>query len=199
MAPLSNPRRELFVQNLVRGMVPEAAYEAAGYKPHRQNAHRLMTNDDLRCRVEELLQEVAEEIPLDVVKQLERLAGSDIRKVVKWRSNATVIGKHPETGADVTRAFNEVELIDSDQVDDDTAAAISEVSMTKDGALRVKLASKDGALNLLARIRNLTKPEAQVHLHEHHHHESPLALIEERLEQISQRMGTKELPAPEKV
>lgn len=54
MPALKNLQREKFAENLVAGMSPEAAYAAAGYRPHRQNAHRMMTDDDVRARIEEL-------------------------------------------------------------------------------------------------------------------------------------------------
>ena len=57
MSRLANARHELFCQNLAKGMIPELAYGAAGYKPQRQNAHRLMTRDDIRRRVAELQDE----------------------------------------------------------------------------------------------------------------------------------------------
>jgi hypothetical protein len=127
---------------------------------------------------------------------LERLAGSDIRKVVKWRSNVAVIGEDPETGAPVYRAFNEVALIDSDQIDDATAAAIAEISQTKDGALRVKMASKDPALAILARARGL-RPDPHLHLHQHQNGangqdkpgSSAREIIQKRLQQIAERSG----------
>ena len=37
-APLKNTRHELFAQALAGGKTGDAAYQAAGYKPHRGNA-----------------------------------------------------------------------------------------------------------------------------------------------------------------
>ena len=73
MPPSLNPRRDKFAQNLVAGMCPEAAYAAAGYKPHRQNAHRMMTDDDIRARVEELRAPVVREVRWDNQNRLEML------------------------------------------------------------------------------------------------------------------------------
>ena len=42
MPPLGNPRHEKFVQGLFEGKSADEAYQLAGYKPHRQNAHRLI-------------------------------------------------------------------------------------------------------------------------------------------------------------
>lgn len=54
MPVLSNPKHELFAQELAKGATAEMAYAKAGFSSHRQNAHRLMTNDDILRRVEEL-------------------------------------------------------------------------------------------------------------------------------------------------
>lgn len=54
MPVLKNARHEKFAQALAKGLSQDAAYAEAGFKPHRQNASRLMTNDDVRRRVEEL-------------------------------------------------------------------------------------------------------------------------------------------------
>ncbi len=54
MAILTNARRELFAQNLAKGMSADASHTAAGYKPSRQNAARMKAYDDIIGRVAEL-------------------------------------------------------------------------------------------------------------------------------------------------
>ena len=54
MATLQNPRHELFAQGVVEGKSADASYTDAGYKSQRQNASRLMANDDVKQRVAEL-------------------------------------------------------------------------------------------------------------------------------------------------
>jgi Family of unknown function (DUF5681) len=54
MAIFANPRYELFAQELAKGKSASEAYKLAGYRPCRQNAHRLMTRDDIKQRVAEL-------------------------------------------------------------------------------------------------------------------------------------------------
>jgi phage terminase small subunit len=58
MAVLRNARHERFAQEFSKGKSAAKAYEIAGYQAQRQNAARLMTNDDIQHRVAEL-QEVA--------------------------------------------------------------------------------------------------------------------------------------------
>jgi hypothetical protein len=55
MPVLPNARRELFCQNLAKGMTQDRAYAEAGFKPNRHNATRLNTNETIRNRVAELL------------------------------------------------------------------------------------------------------------------------------------------------
>jgi phage terminase small subunit len=73
MPVLSNPRHEKFSQELAKGQTPESAYEAAGFKPARQNAHRLMTKDDVAGRVRELQERAAAKTELTVASITERL------------------------------------------------------------------------------------------------------------------------------
>lgn len=65
MPALSNKRHELFAHGLAKGLLPEEAYVRAGFKAHRQNAHRMMTNDDIRARVDELMGKATEKLVVD--------------------------------------------------------------------------------------------------------------------------------------
>ncbi|MET4807501.1 hypothetical protein [Limibacillus sp. MBR-115] len=51
---LSNPKHETFARLLVQGVSASEAYEKAGYKPNRQNAHKLAKEYDILRRVDEL-------------------------------------------------------------------------------------------------------------------------------------------------
>lgn len=84
--------------------------------------------------------------PESVVSELAKLGFSDIRKAITRRSNVPETGEEDEDGVAATRVTNEVTLRNSDDIDDATAAAITEISQTKDGALKVKLADKRAAL-----------------------------------------------------
>src|SRR5262245_47430430 len=54
MTILTNPRQELFAQQLAKGKSANEAYRLAGYRPCRQNAHRLSSNDAIQQRIAEL-------------------------------------------------------------------------------------------------------------------------------------------------
>ena len=59
MPALPNQRHELFARGMADGLSAAAAYGAAGYVPHRQSAAALLTNPDVRSRIEELKGEAA--------------------------------------------------------------------------------------------------------------------------------------------
>lgn len=73
MPILSNPRHEAFAQARARGLSQDDAYAEAGYKPCRQNASRLMTNDDIRIRVEEIQANTAAKAEWSALERLELL------------------------------------------------------------------------------------------------------------------------------
>lgn len=73
MTALTNARHERFALALVEGMTADGAYVAAGFKAHRQNAARLMTNDDVRRRVAELQARAAADTRISVAAITERL------------------------------------------------------------------------------------------------------------------------------
>jgi hypothetical protein len=51
---LTNPKHELFAQQLAQGKTASEAYVSAGYRPSRQNAARLRSKDDIAARVQEI-------------------------------------------------------------------------------------------------------------------------------------------------
>ena len=84
--------------------------------------------------------------PEMVIAELAKLGFSDIRKLVNWRSDVVEMDVDEENGDMTTRVTNQVAIVDSDKIDDATAAAILEVSQTKDGVLKVKMHDKVGPL-----------------------------------------------------
>jgi len=70
---LRNAKHEAFAQALAKGRSQEDAYADAGFKPHRQNASRLMTNDDVRRRVEEIKGRIAEKAEWTAADRLSAL------------------------------------------------------------------------------------------------------------------------------
>jgi len=121
-----------------------------------------LTKPRIRAAVDAAMAERAErtEITADkVLAELAKIGFSDIRNVVRWRSGQMEDGGQIEVseelepqphGGALKRAhrevFNVVEFVDSEDLEPSAAAAISEVSQSPQGGLRIKLHDKKGAL-----------------------------------------------------
>jgi phage terminase small subunit len=75
-----------------------------------------------------------------VLEELAKIGFVDIRKVVRWGEGLAV----PD-GAGEVRIANGVAMVGSQELDNETAAAIAEVAQTRDG-IRVKFHDKRAAL-----------------------------------------------------
>jgi phage terminase small subunit len=163
--PLKNARHERFAQELAKGKSQVDAYEAAGYQPDRGAAARLSANVSVQGRVAELQERAAEKAVVTqerVLKELARIGFSDMRKLLRWTGNLPKLDEDQaeETGEVNISVANLVQLFDSGELDDDIAACISEISQTREGALKVKLYDKQQALVSLARHLGMFKDGA---------------------------------------
>jgi phage terminase small subunit len=160
MPVLKNIKHERFANELAKGLSSPKAYVKVGFKENRHNAAALARTQHVKARVAEILAAAATRTEMsaaDVLAGLTRIASCDIRKAVRWNSaeiEDEVDGEDGEGGTlrIVVRVENSVLLVNSDVLDDDTAACISEVQQTKDG-LRIKFHSKLDALDKLVRAR----------------------------------------------
>jgi len=90
MATLRNPRREKFALALSEGTSASQAYIDAGYKPCRQNAARMMTNDDIKARVAELQAGAAAKAEVTLETILAELADAAVVAKSKGQAQALV-------------------------------------------------------------------------------------------------------------
>lgn len=156
MPVLKNPKHELFAQGLFEGLSADAAYARAGYAPNRGNATRLKANESITRRVQELLDAREDRIHTKfevtkerILNELAKIGFHDIRRAVRWHGHLVEEEDNPDGGDTlvIKRTYsNVVELISSDQIDDDTASAIAEVSQSPTGGLKVKFYDKQAAL-----------------------------------------------------
>ena len=65
MPALSNHKRELFCQNMVKGLSGAESLRLAGYADNRRNVTRMKTNEDVAQRLAELLDETIPDIKWD--------------------------------------------------------------------------------------------------------------------------------------
>jgi phage terminase small subunit len=150
-------KQEAFVRAyLETGNASEAyrkAYNVGGMSAANitTEAARLLQNPTIAPMVEAGREQLAAHHGVTaemVIRELKRIATADIRKIVEWTGKE--VREESKSGKITVRAANDVILKASSEIDDDTAAAISEIVLTKDG-LRVKLWPKDAALTTLAR------------------------------------------------
>lgn len=82
MPTLTNPKHELFAEELAKGKTATEAYVLAGYKYHDGNCIRLRGNERIRERVAELLAASAERAEI-TVESLQREAADLQRKAAE--------------------------------------------------------------------------------------------------------------------
>lgn len=95
-----------------------------------------------------------------VLRELAKIGFSDIRRIVKW--GETELRAADGEDGDVM-PFHGLALIGSEDIDDDTAAAIAEVSEGREG-LKVKLHDKKGALVEIAKHLGMFTPKGHAEL-----------------------------------
>lgn len=148
------PKQRAFVQEYLIDLNATQAAIRAGYseKSAFVEGSRLLKNAKVGGAVETAMKLRAErtDITADMVlKELAKIGFSDIRKAIKWRSHLVEEEDNPE-GGDIavvkTIVTNLVELVGSDDLDDETAAAISEISQNQGGGIKLKLHDKRAAL-----------------------------------------------------
>lgn len=130
-----------FVEAMLLEPDAKAAYIKAGYKARgssaEANASRLLRNAKVKNALREARTSRSERTQVSadrVVKELARIAFTDMRSYVKWGAGG-------------------VTFIDSDELSEDDGAAVTEVSESfgENGrTLKFKLAHKDSALKMLA-------------------------------------------------
>lgn len=139
------PRQQRFVQEYLVDLCGTQAAIRSGYSAAtaKVTASRLMTQENVKAAVAAGRAKTAErtQITVDrVLLELGRIGFADIRKAVQW--GETVAAQDADGN---TISVDSVVIRDSKDIDDDTAAALAEVSQTKDG-LKVKFHDKQAAL-----------------------------------------------------
>lgn len=148
-----NDKQRRFAQEYLVDLNATQAAIRAGYseKTAKSQGNRLLTNADVAKAIQkgQAKREERTEITQDMVLQeLARIGFADIRKAVSWgKSPIDVEGENADPNG---LGVYPVELVPSTQIDDDTAAAVSEVSLTQTG-VKVKMHDKLSALEKIAR------------------------------------------------
>ncbi|MNF90716.1 terminase small subunit [Pseudomonas sp. BF-R-01] len=156
-------KQQRFVDEYLIDLNATQAAIRAGYskKTARQIADQNLSKLDIKAALEKRMQSrsARTEITQDMVlRELAKIGFSDIRKVVRWGETQVrkVDADGEGDGGDLV-PYHGLALIDSVEVDDSTAAAIAEVSQSRDG-LKVKLHDKKGALVDIGRHLGMFTP-----------------------------------------
>lgn len=158
------PKQQRFVDEYLLDLNATQAAIRAGYsqKTARQIGNRMLTNVDIQSAIEKSMQSRAgrTEITQDMVlRELAKIGFSDIRKLVRWGNTEIVSGVDDE-GEPTVEVHHGLCLVGADNIDDATAAAISEISEGREG-LKVKLHDKKGALVDIGRHLGMFKDRVE--------------------------------------
>lgn len=149
MAALTDKQRRFVEEYLVDLNATQAAIRA-GYSAATAGAigYENLTKPGIADAIAEAQAERSRRTGITsdrVLRELAKIGFSDIRRAVQWQANVTGMVED-EDGTERLAVTNQVQLVNSDALDDDTAACISEISQSAQGALKIKLHDKRAAL-----------------------------------------------------
>lgn len=148
------PKQRAFVREYLIDLNATQAAIRAGYseKTARQIGDENLSKPDIRAAIDAAMELRAKrtEITADMVlKELAKIGFADIRKAIKWQGTLVTEEENPDGGDTLVIknvVTNNVTLVSSDEIDDDTAAAISEISQNSTGGIKLKMHDKKAAL-----------------------------------------------------
>ena len=152
-----NDRQQRFVEAYLLDPNGKQAAIKAGYSARsaEMTASRLIRNAKVAREIERRRERLSEATGITaerVLTELGKLGFSDIRHLVAWRAKV-VDGNEQDM-----EIATEVSILDSDRISDQAAAAIAEVSQSRDGTLKVKRHDKLGALVKIGQHLGMFRP-----------------------------------------
>lgn len=159
------PKQARFVQEYLIDLNATEAAKRCGYSVRTAYSigHENLTKPDIADAVQKAMDERAQKTGITaerVLAELGKIGFSDLRKAIIWKANVTELVE--EDGGDPRLAItNEVQLIDSASLDDDTAAAISEISQTAQGGVKIRFHDKRAALESIGRHLGMFKDRVE--------------------------------------
>lgn len=163
-----NAKQSRFVQEYLIDLNATQAAKRAGYSDETaySQGQRLLKNAEIARAVEMAMErrESRTEITQDrVLAELAKIGFADMRKLLRWTGNLPKFDEDEaeKSGEVEISVANFVQLFDSDDLDDDIAACISEISQTREGALKVKLHDKQAALVSIGRHLGMFKERVE--------------------------------------
>lgn len=158
------PKQERFVAEYLTDLNATQAAIRAGYseKTAQQQGSRLLLNVLVQEAIAKGREKTAAKLEITkerIADELAKIAFADIRKAVRWGKSP--IDTTSENASPNGLGIYPVELVPSEEIEDDIAAAVSEVSLTQTG-IKIKMHDKKGALVDLAKMLGF-----MVEKHEH--------------------------------
>ncbi|TIN15525.1 MAG: terminase small subunit [Mesorhizobium sp.] len=146
--PELTPKQALFVNEYLVDLNATAAAKRAGYSEltAQVQGSRLLSNVMVAEAIAARQAAIADRLGVTqekIVAELAKIAFADIRKAVRWGKSP--VDTKSENADPNGLGVYPVELVPSETIDDDTAAAVSEVSLTQTG-IKIKMHDKKSAL-----------------------------------------------------
>lgn len=162
MALTAKQRR--FVDEYLVDLNATQAAIRAGYSAKRADAigYENLRKPEIAEAVSAAMKEREQrtEITQDMVlRELAKIGFADIRKIARW-GNTQMVSTINAAGEEAMEACHGLALVGADDIDDDTAAAIAEISEGREG-LKVKLHDKKGALVDIGRHLGMFKDKVE--------------------------------------
>jgi phage terminase small subunit len=161
-------KQQRFVDEYLIDLNATQAAIRAGYseKTARSISNENLTKPDIQAAIEKGMQARSGRVEITqdmVLRELAKIGFSDIRKVVRWGETQVRMVDGEDDGPEDMVPYHGLALIDSTEIDDNTAGAIAEVSQGKEG-LKVKLHDKKGALVDIGRHLGMFSPPGHADL-----------------------------------
>ena len=146
-------KQSRFVEEYLVDLNAAQAAIRAGYSKHtaQEQGSRLLSNVKVAAAIKEAIEKRSERTAItqdNVLQELAKVGFGDIRKAVRW--GRSPIDTESENANPTGLGIYPVELVPSEELDDDTASTISEVSLTQTG-IKIKMYDKLSALDKIAK------------------------------------------------
>jgi phage terminase small subunit len=173
MADKLTIKQERFAQGLFAGLSQREAYKQA-YNAERMKdktideaAARLAADSKVAARIQQLTDELKERNMVTVERVLAELAkvgfanGSDFAKVVEKTRIEEIKDEEGNVTGTKEHRYKEVEVIETDKLEEDKLAAIAGIKATKEG-IEVKTNDKIKALELMGKYLGMFTDKMEV-------------------------------------
>lgn len=157
-------KQQRFVEEYLIDLNVTQAAIRAGYseKTAYSIGHELLKKPEIENAIQKAMDKRSERTGItqdQVLAELAKIGFQDIRKAVRW--GRSPIDDTSENADKNGLGIYPIELVPSEEIDDDTAAAVSEVSLTQNG-VKIKMHDKQAALVSMGRHLGMFKDKTEI-------------------------------------